>query len=198
MARRGLTPADVWAHTQVVSGALRILPGFVRPDQASAVTQLWQALPAAFAALGADVLGDCGRLDPASPALALLRATDVVVVLARPDAAGVAHLEPCLETLTRAGVNPRVALVGERPYRAAEVSAALSERGSSAEVVGVLMEDRDAAKRLAGAPGSDRALARSLLIRSARLLADAIRAQLALVARAPAARPEEVARDARR
>ncbi len=196
-ARRGLRPADVWAHSQIVSDALEVLPGFVRPDQAAAVMQLWQELPAAFAALDADVLADCGRLATASPVLPLLRAADVVVVLARPNTGGVAHLEPWLGTLTRAGVNAKVALLGDRPYRAADIAAALGERGAATEVIGVVADDRDAARRLAGASGSDRMLARSLLIRSARLLADAIGTRLALAADPQARRHKEVLRDAR-
>ena len=178
-ARRRLSPADVWAHVQVVSGSLPVLLGLVRPDQASALGPLWQALPAGFAEIGADVLVDCGRLDVAPPTLPLLRAADVTVLVARPDAAGIAHAEPRLRMLAHAGVTTSVVLVGERPYRAAEVHAALAERGIAMGVLGAVAEDRAAAKRLAGAPRSERALGRSLLIRSARLLADALDSRLA-------------------
>ncbi len=106
--------------------------------------------------------------------LAVARAADVVAVLARPDAAGVAHLEPCLRLLSDQGAAPVVVLLGDRPYRPAAVAAALAERGVGAGVAGVVLPDPAAARRLAGGPGSDRALARSLLIRSARLLADTL------------------------
>jgi len=174
LARRGLGPAEVWAQTQPAGGSLRVLTGFARPDQARAVMALWQQLPVALARLGVDVLADCGRLDPVSPALAVARAADVVAVLARPDAAGVAHLEPCLRLLSDQGAAPVVVLLGDRPYRPAAVAAALAERGVGAGVAGVVLPDPAAARRLAGGPGSDRALARSLLIRSARLLADTL------------------------
>jgi MinD-like ATPase involved in chromosome partitioning or flagellar assembly len=189
-ARRRLAPADVWAHVQVISGSLPVLLGIVRPDQANALGPLWQALPAGFADIGADVLVDCGRLEGAPPTLALLRTADVAVILARPDAAGIAHVESRLEMLARAGVAATVVLVGERPYRASEVRVALAERGTPMDVLGVVADDRAAAKRLAGAPGSVRALGRSLLIRSAHLLADALDSRLALAVEDAEVRPD--------
>jgi MinD-like ATPase involved in chromosome partitioning or flagellar assembly len=189
-ARRRLSSADVWAHVQVISGSLPVLLGVVRPDQANALGPLWQALPAGFADIGTDVLVDCGRLDADPPTLPLLRAADVAVIVARPDAAGIAHVEPRLETLAHAGVAAAVVLVGERPYRASEVQAALAERGTPTDIVGGVADDRAAAKRLAGAPGSDRALGRSLLIRSARVLADTLDGRFAETVEDAEVRPD--------
>ncbi len=58
-ARRGLSPAELWRHTQVISGSLPVLLGVLVPEHAAALGPLWEELPAAFAEVGADVLIDC-------------------------------------------------------------------------------------------------------------------------------------------
>lgn len=181
-ARRGLTAGEVWAHVQEIPDSLAALVGLVKADQAGALTALWRELPAALAAIDADVLADCGRLDPASPAMELIRAADLVVLVARPTAAGIVHSASGVETLGRAGVEAAVVLVGERPYPPAEVRDALANAGLRAEILGSLSHDPQAAARLAGAPGSNRSLRRSLLIRSARAVAEAIEAHLSATA----------------
>ncbi len=177
-ARRGLSPAELWRHTQVISGSLPVLLGVLVPEHAAALGPLWEELPAAFAEVGADVLIDCGRLDPPSPALALVSTADLVIVMVRPDAPGISHLEGLLEMLAHSGTAASVVLLGERPYRAAEVQAALAERGRAVDVLSVVAVDPAAARRLAGGSGSDRALARSVLIRSARQLTEALGTRL--------------------
>jgi MinD-like ATPase involved in chromosome partitioning or flagellar assembly len=190
-ARRGLSPADVWTHTQIISGSLPVLLGVLQPEQALALGPLWDELPAAFAKVGTDVLIDCGRLYQTSPALPLVSTADLVIVMALPDAPGVTHVKGLLEMLARTGTIASIVLAGERPYRASEVRAALAERGVTADLLGVMAQDRAAARRLAGDPGSDRALARSALIRSARQLAEAIGARLDRATRpGPPSRPE--------
>jgi hypothetical protein len=62
-----------------------------------------------------------------------------------------------------------VVLIGERPYSAAEVEAAVGLK-----VIGVLADDDRAAAMLNGEPGSASALSRSSLVRSARGVARAI------------------------
>jgi MinD-like ATPase involved in chromosome partitioning or flagellar assembly len=196
-ARRGLSPADVWTHTQIISGSLPVLLGVLHPEQAAALGPLWEELPAALAEVGADVLIDCGRLYPDSPTLPLVSTADLAIIMAWPDASGVTQIQGLLAMLARTGTTASIVLAGEQPYRTSEVRAALAERGIAADLLGVMAQDRAAARRLGGEPGSDRALARSPLIRSVRQLAEAIAARLDPAAQpARPSRPEEVPPDA--
>jgi hypothetical protein len=63
-------------------------------------------------------------------------------------------------------------LVGEQPHRAADVGPALDAVGAHPLLLATLVDDPRAAAMLAGAPGSARRLAGSLLVRSARGLAE--------------------------
>ena len=172
-ARRQLAPADLWEHRQVLPGGLEVLLGPVTAEQGAALGHLWAEFPKALASLGADVLADCGRLQPGSPIQPLLRRADRVLLLARPTREGVAQLDNRLHTLSELGVRPLVVLLGERPYRPAEVAAALADRpGPDVEVLGALAADGRAAAQLRGDGGRARGLGRSLLIRSARMLVE--------------------------
>ena len=177
-ARRSLDPSEVWAHTQRLLGGLEVLAGLGSPEQAAALGRFWAQLPAAFAHLDADVLVDGGRLVPGSPVEPLLRAAALVVLLARPTVEGAFHLANRLAALERSGVQAGVVLVGSRPFAPGIVQDALAREGLGAAVLGVLAEDRRAAALLAGQPGRERGLARSLLVRSARELAGLLAARL--------------------
>lgn len=165
--RRGLSPADVWRHTQTLPGGTPVLLGASSPEQALGLRDLWAHLGPALSDLGddVDVLVDCGRMTPASPVLEVARRAELALVVGRPTLDGVAHMR------TRLGapliqVPLGVVVVGEEPYSPAEVEEALGTR-----VLGVLAYDARAASLLAGRAGNERALRRSPLVRSARDLA---------------------------
>jgi hypothetical protein len=80
VARRSLDAGDVLAATQRLPGGLQVLLGPPWAEQARALGRLWSALPPALAQLDADVLVDCGRLDPDSLAIDLVRQADLVVL----------------------------------------------------------------------------------------------------------------------
>jgi MinD-like ATPase involved in chromosome partitioning or flagellar assembly len=173
--RRNLGTEDVWSHVQTLPGELEVLLGPVRAEQCVALGRLWTALPQALAGLDADVVADCGRLQPSSPAEPLLRAADLVVLVCTPTPEGVLQLQGRIQALNALGVRPRVLLLGEQPHSAAEVRRVLDAE-TPAEVTGVLADDRRAASLLAGRPGKERHVARSLLIRSAREAAERLAA----------------------
>jgi len=172
--RRGLRAEQLWLHAQRLPGGLPVLLGVGGPEQARALGPLWSLLPQALAQAGGDVVVDCGRVGPDSPVAPLLHAADLVVLLARPTVEGVAHLELRLHALERDQIRPAVVLVGERPFDRRTVQARLAADGLHAKVLGALADDRDAAAVLCGQPGPSRGLGRSRLVRSARVLVEAL------------------------
>jgi MinD-like ATPase involved in chromosome partitioning or flagellar assembly len=173
--RRRLLPTDIAAHAQLLpSSDLNVLLGAARAEEAHALGPLWSSLAAALADLDADVIADCGRLNPHSPAEPILGHAELVLLVCEPTKEGVLHLQGRIEALAQQGEIPAVILLGEDPYSAQEVQQALGQPAAGAAVVGVIARDPDAAALLAGRAGSSRKLARSLLIRSAREVAGAI------------------------
>ena len=167
--RYALSPDEVWSHTQTLAGGVPILVGPATAQQGYALGPLWEHLGPVLAALpGADVIADCGRLEPHSPALEIARAAQVVLLIARPTLEGVAHLRARLAArISDAPVG--VVLIGESPYSGDEVEAA-----TGVKVVGTVARDDRAAQLLNGEPGKAAALNRSALLRSARAIAATI------------------------
>lgn len=174
--RRELGHRTLLAHMQSLAGltgdggaARRVLLGPVSADQASAsLAALRGGLAPALAALDADVLVDCGRLDPASSAYDVAIAADLLVMVTRPVVADVHHLSARLASAKAAAVS--LLVVGDRPYPVAEVAATVG-----ASPLGSLPVDARAAAALNdGGPGSARLLRRSQLLRVARSLAEGL------------------------
>jgi MinD-like ATPase involved in chromosome partitioning or flagellar assembly len=180
VARRNLDPQELWSHVQTLpGGGLEALLGPVRAEQSLALGRLWSDLPLAIARLDADVIADCGRLFPGSPVEPLLRAADQVVLVCTPTPEGVLQLQTRVEALAPHGVRPVVLLVGEQPYGAREVGELLeAETASKVAAIAVLADDPRAARMLAGEPGRARYFDRSLLVRSAREVANRLAARL--------------------
>lgn len=167
--RHVLSAEEIWAHTQTLPGDVPVLVGPASAQQGHALGHLWDHLGPVLAALPeTDVIADCGRLEPGSPSAPIARHAQLVIVAARPTLEGVTHLRARLGV--PAGPGPvGVVLVGEHPYSAAEVEAAVGVK-----VIGVLPRDERAAAMLNGEPGTPAKLHRSSLVRSARDLAAAI------------------------
>ncbi|HEX6420548.1 MAG TPA: hypothetical protein VFZ77_18755 [Acidimicrobiales bacterium] len=192
--RRELAPETLLAHTQPVpaleaagTASRRVLVAPVAAEQALAsLSAVRGTLGAVLGALDADVLVDCGRLDPSSPVADLAANADLFVAVARPVVGEVHHLAARLATLKARSA--AVLTVGERPYPVAEVAHAVG-----ASPLGTLPADERAAVVLAsGHPDALRQLRRSRLLRDARSLAEALAAWLPVPAGAtapPAAPP---------
>ena len=187
--RHGLTATDLAAHAQQLPvGVDAIVAPPSTEGTRAALGTLAGRLGQGLAAMeGSDVLVDCGRFDHPSPVTsALLELADLVVVVARPTLAGVEHVASRLERLRPAGEGKvGMILIGERPYPAQEVADYLA-----CPVVGVIAHDPAAAESLLSATPSTR-LARSLLLRSARSVTDALTLRLMPLPRTdtPAERP---------
>jgi hypothetical protein len=167
--RYALSAEEVWSHTQTLAGGVPVLVGPATAQQGHALGPLWEHLGPVLAALpGTDVIADCGRLDPHSPAEEIVRSAHLVMLVARPTLEGVAHLRALLAArVSDAPVG--VVLVGEQPYSGEEVEAA-----TGVKVVGAVARDERAALLLNGEPGKAAVLNRSALLRSARGIAATI------------------------
>jgi hypothetical protein len=156
----------VWEHTQqLTDDGPVVLMGPAAAGQARAALGMLTDRLAGLGRLGADVIADCGRLDPDSPAWPVAVAADLLVVAARPQLADLHSLAGWLEgrrpELTALGV----VLIGDGPYPPSEVADALG-----VEVLAALPADRDGAAAV-NAPTPVRALARTRLGRGLASLA---------------------------
>lgn len=163
-------------HTQPLGASVGVIPAPATAEQVhlslgAADHGLWEALTGD----GADVLLDCGRLTPTSPACTLARRADRVLLLARPTVEDVAILRERLPALRRAGLHPGVLLLDDGVYRTDEVAEAIG----AAVPVRLPIDNRtaDALNGLTSRP----VLARSRLLRSVRGLIGDLLAERPLV-----------------
>jgi hypothetical protein len=147
----------------------RVLVGPVAAEQAhAALLALRGRLGDALADLDGDVLADCGRLDPNSPALEVVSRSELVVAVVRPVVAEIHHLQTRLAALRLPAVS--LLMVGDRPYSVVDVAEIVG-----ADPLGALPDDRRAALALAGTHADGlRVLRRSPLVRTAGAVAQGI------------------------
>lgn len=191
----------LWANTVALdhTGRRLLLPGLHDGRQVVAATSAgwpgWAGLADALASAsehGSDVLIDLGRLGPGSPE-ALLHCADLLVVVTRSPLVSVCGARQALHRLhavsgaaqsAPGAVAPVVLLVGrDAPYSGNEISASLGVR-----VLARIGWDPDSARVLSEGEPAGWRFARSTLLRSARVAASSIRAELA----ASTARPVTV------
>jgi hypothetical protein len=174
--RRDLNGETLLAHTQPLPAApagdgpfRRVLAAPVSADQATAaLTALRGGLARALDGVDADVLVDCGRLDPSSPVFEAATRAELLVMLARPIVSEVHHLSARMGALPSATTS--LLTVGDRPYAVDEVAEAVG-----AHPLGCLAFDPRAAAALSGDLGTAaRVLRRSRLLRDAGAVADAL------------------------
>lgn len=177
--RRALAPEILAKHTQEAAGlSILLAPATGGPTRA-ALEVLGTSLGSTLARLKADVLVDCGRLEHDSPALPLARAADLLVLIARPTVAELPRVAARVAELAAEGLELGLILVGEASplrrdrYPAGEVAEVVRVR-----VLGTLADDGQGAGLLSGGPGSARALERSVLVRSARDVVEALLTRL--------------------
>lgn len=86
VARRGLDDDAVWRHAQQLPGGVPVLIGPASADEAHVVLRDLAGAVAAWSAAqtDVDVVVDCGRLMPGTPAIGPLLAAGAVMVLTRP------------------------------------------------------------------------------------------------------------------
>ncbi|MGW5053952.1 chromosome partitioning protein [Actinokineospora sp. NPDC004072] len=153
-ARRGGEYDLVWRHSQQLPGGLPVIAAPPDADQARAALSAFAPVPTSGIGVlratanqpGTVVIVDCGRVDPGSPALPIVRASDAVVLLSRAHADDLAHLPRQLPTVGRWSPNPVLLLVGEG-YSTAEVA-----RELGVPPLGRVPDDPSGAAVLCGRP----------------------------------------------
>ncbi len=186
--RRELAPHAALAHAQSVGEDLDVVvaPAAAR-QAASALDILAERMGAHLAGLDdIDVVADCGRLATSSPALGIVAAADLVVLVSGPTVVAMVHLAPWVEQLTSEGHPVGVVLVERHQrhtlaYGPHEVAEALG-----VPVFGTIADDPGGASRLFAQPGSLHGLWRTHLVRSARPVVDAVWGSLAEPRQPPA------------
>jgi MinD-like ATPase involved in chromosome partitioning or flagellar assembly len=116
-----------------------------------------------------DLLVDCGRLLSGSPGQqAIFKAADHVIVVTRPDGAGLAHAAWTLDIVRSltTGMSSFV-VVGPIQFAVSEMEHVLRTK-----LLGAIPRDEKSAAMACGTPGRPRRFARGNLINSARNLAD--------------------------
>ena len=152
-----------------------VLPAPPGPAAARQIAAAWPALSAAFAAAGADVLADIGRLDDGTPMAPLLAGATRVLMVCRPLIRQAAAASPRLEALARLrAVSPPAALLltGEGPYGMDAPKVLAGALG--VPVRGRLPSDPPAASVLSDGAPPRRGFARSALMRAAAILASGL------------------------
>ncbi|MCU4187350.1 hypothetical protein K6U06_23510 [Acidiferrimicrobium sp. IK] len=186
-ARRALDPDLVWEHCQALPGGAAVLAGPASADQARSALGMIAGLAGTLGILDADVLVDCGRLDPSGPGAGVLEGADQVVLAARPRLADLHALATWSETNPFDSGRVGLVLVGDGPYPDAEITEALG-----VEVLGRLPWDPEAAGALVSVPASAREVRLSPLVRAARSMADRLASELTGAPSAVASASSEV------
>lgn len=165
-ARHGLGRSDLWDHAQALPGGLPVVPA---PPSIAVASQLLATSSAGLGQWFADlgdvvVIADAGRLSPASESTRLVRASDLVVMVASPVAdqlhAGAQQLAT-IQSTTSVGW----CLVGRGTYEPAAV-----EDAYGVPVLGSVPQDVRGAGMLFSA-SSTKKLGRTPLVRAATTLA---------------------------
>ncbi len=177
--RRGAAPQQVFEHVQRLDGGLEVILGLAGGEQATGLTGLWSPISMLLERVpGVDVIADCGRLYPGSPAVDVVVHASAVVLVTRPTVDAVAHLRTraaavVTDVNSRSAVVPPVFVVvvtGPRDDKSAqEIQLVLRQAQINATVIGRVALDPRGAGMLTGEWVGR--LDKSLLIRSAREVA---------------------------
>lgn len=181
-ARRGGDPGLVWEHCHELPGGAAVLAGPALGEQARSTLGMLGPLLGRLGELDADVVVDCGRLDPGS-SLVLWEGADQPMLAVRPRLADLQALASWLEgrSLDR---KVGVVTVGDGPYPDAEIAEALG-----LEVLARLPWDPDAADALVAVPASARQVRLAPLVRATRTLTDQLTRGPAQTTRVTEVRP---------
>src|ERR1022692_4837547 len=186
-ARRGLEPYQVWEHAQKLHGGLDVLAGVTSAEQGAGLEALWDMVGGLLSRIpGADVIADCGRIGRDGPFYDLLAEAEAVVLITRASLAEVVRLRDRATALAnglqkrgRPGARMGVVVVADhRTFKTAlaEVGQVIGAERSPASVLGGLAYEPKSADQLRGQWGGK--LDKSLLIRTAREIAEHLAAQL--------------------
>ncbi|WP_439381576.1 carbon monoxide dehydrogenase maturation protein [Amycolatopsis lexingtonensis] len=179
VARQPVDPDVVWNHTQPLAGSLQAMPGPPGGQQARAAlgTLTSPSSPLYSAARGPAVamFTDCGRLDPGSPAEAVIRQADVLLLISGTYSDELAHLATRVHELGRTAARACLVLAGRgHPTHAVE-------RELGIPVMARIPHDPSSAARYTGRAATGRRRTGGLV----RVASDVAQALLAESPRAP-------------
>jgi MinD-like ATPase involved in chromosome partitioning or flagellar assembly len=166
--------ADLEDHLQTTAGGMRTLVGVNTPGQVLGLGPAWQHIALTLRrSREYDVLADCGRLTPGSPAMAIVDNADAVVLISRGELEDVAHLRERLRGLQGSlhlgaidAIPTGIAMVAPATDNRGLVDAErlMASAGLPVRGLGVIAEDTKAANVLRTESG--RNIRRSVLVRS--------------------------------
>ena len=154
-------------------GPVGLLHGVRDPRNASQLAALWPLLAQALTARDGDAIADLGRVGGAETPVPLLEAADVVVVVLKPTLSQIDAVRPRLDVVQALVAEPALVglcVVGDGPYRSAEV-----ERALKVQVLAELPYSRPDAQVLSDGARSRRTFRTCLLVRSFDRLARRLR-----------------------
>jgi hypothetical protein len=157
-------------HLQYLPGGLAVLVGPCSAEAARTLDRELGQVPSRLFPPNLDVMVDCGRvLADASGQVAMLNASDRILILSRADPGGLSQVERLLAAMCDSSPRARTSLVliDPIPFDIADVENALG-----VEILPTLPTDHKAAAIVCGSPGDRRTLARSKLVSAARRIAD--------------------------
>jgi hypothetical protein len=119
-ARSRNDPALLWRHAQVLPGGLPVVAAPPGADQARAALEALMSdgssdvrvLPDVANLGGVVVIADCGRVDPVSPVVPVVRSADAMVLISGAHADSLAHLASRLPTVGGWSRRPALVLAG--------------------------------------------------------------------------------------
>jgi MinD-like ATPase involved in chromosome partitioning or flagellar assembly len=168
--RRGVTAQLLLAHAQRLPSGVHLLVAPTSPERASSIVRtLAGSIASTTSQLDVLTIIDGGRWGPGADLDPLVAAADEVLVVLRPTVAGVEHVRTRLAAISAPARALRLVAIGESPYPATEVAAALDR-----QAINVLADDERSATIVRSGAPVDRWLRRSPLIRSAGALLDSI------------------------
>lgn len=188
--------ADLTDHLQQAEDGTRVLVGVAGPGQVQGLGPAWPHIGAGLRGAASDVLADCGRFTPGSPATPVLERASALVLVARSDVAALSHLRERLRWMSealRAGAGDRVPtavlLVGDATDQrsADDLARLLASGGIDVPVLGTVAHDPKTVRHLQTI--SERNLRRSLFHRS--LLDVATRVQALVASREVSWTPDD-------
>ena len=161
-------------HLQTTAGGMRTLVGVTTPGQVLGLGPAWQHIAATLRRSNEyDVLADCGRLTPGSPAMAIVDQADAVVLIGRGELEDIAHLRERLRGLQGSlhlgsidATPTGIALVApaSESRGLADAEQLLASAGLPVRGLGIIAKDPKAADALRTESG--RNIRRSVLVRS--------------------------------
>lgn len=182
-ARRGLSPDVVLGHCQEAQGGQLVITGLEGPEQASAVSSLWDELGQSFAGMpDHDVFADAGQAHTNVSTLPMLRRAAAVVFVVQPTVTSVVHTRQRVAALLPELTGPD----GRAPLLGFVVAEASKTRSSDTETTAVEVQSALESLRFFGAIAHDSASVRmfegspqrhperSLLVRSGSTVVSAI------------------------